>query len=319
MGRWAVLAAVAAIGLCGASQEAPARDKAEHGAQSAVQAQSQPAAQETQPPAPAPVKPKAHAETSSAAATKDAAEHPKEGPKWTDIVQALMAAAVAAFTAILTWVGIEQWKLLKSSTEESAAALAIARKAAEAAEETAKLTKANIEATHRPWVSIQDIALAGPIKVSDGSLVVPIKLALRNTGSTPAQSLNLMAQATLGPSTTKAPELLKQFSSEGRNFVQPFGECLFPGDETDSMDIHIWNWTDLADIEVIEGVQRIMVMIYGYVTYRSFLPDSVAHHTTFVCIVRGEKTVFLDVKDGLLEVEKTKVKAHRWPMGWTAD
>jgi hypothetical protein len=68
---------------------------------------------------------------------------------WPDVVQAVAAVVVAAFTAVLTWVGVLQARLLKRSTAMSRTALYAAKDSAAAAIRAAEIAEANLVALVR--------------------------------------------------------------------------------------------------------------------------------------------------------------------------
>ena len=72
-----------------------------------------------------------------------------EPVSWPDAVQALTAVVVAIFTAVLTWLGIVQSKLLRRSTVMSRTALYAAKDSAAAAIRAAEIAEANLIALAR--------------------------------------------------------------------------------------------------------------------------------------------------------------------------
>jgi hypothetical protein len=78
-----------------------------------------------------------------------------EDPPWTDKVSAFTAAIVALFTAVLTWVGIQQWLLLRKSTALSIEALEAAKLSAEAATLAAEAAEKAAAVAERALIDIQ--------------------------------------------------------------------------------------------------------------------------------------------------------------------
>ncbi|MBC7168929.1 hypothetical protein [Phenylobacterium sp.] len=197
-------------------------------AQGAIPNGEQPESRQKQsPPPPSAKNSPSQPEPNSAPANPGARENDVESPVWTDKVVAITAILVAVFTAVLTWVGIEQALLLRRSVRESASALDIARKSADAAAAGARATRrlvgattANAQAAHaavrisefandamlRPYVYLVDEAfypraVFGQIEHVGMSVAdfAPVRFSLKNFGQTPAKNVRLTARAYIGP------------------------------------------------------------------------------------------------------------------------
>lgn len=133
---------IVAIGGClallfAASVEAKAGQPVQERPQASVGGQDHARSRQREAP---PAAPEAKAQENQKGAAQQPTNGTDEPPKWTDTIMAITAVIVAAFTGVLTWVGWEQWKLLRRSTEESAAAIEIARRTAEATSSVASGT-----------------------------------------------------------------------------------------------------------------------------------------------------------------------------------
>lgn len=159
MRAWAVLAAVAAIGLCGASQ-APLPNNGERQDQQRDTQRPRQNQSVTAAPQPLPIDTPA-GRVSQGARDGDAKpqHHSEGGPKWLAIFRffdrhngsfnAIAALVVAFFTYFLWRIGERQTEILHQNASETRDSIDISRRSADAAEKSASAATAAARATRR--------------------------------------------------------------------------------------------------------------------------------------------------------------------------
>lgn len=115
-----------------------------------------------------------------------------DGPKSTDVVQALSAAATTLFTGVLTWFAYRQIRISAAQARIARVQAGIARRtlqetavAAAAAKDSATLARDTLILSQRPWIQV-DVSIGGPLRQDENGLHITLNLLLGNTGHTPA-------------------------------------------------------------------------------------------------------------------------------------
>lgn len=115
---------------------------------------------------------------------------------------------------------------------DTVAALAISKRAADAASEANKLSRDIFLASERPWVKA-NIRLAGDLLFDkSGDVAIPLTFELENVGKSPAKSVWIELEAfILGIDENRPQERLINFAAVARNKKQGhIGHTLFPHD-----------------------------------------------------------------------------------------
>jgi len=104
------------------------------------------------------------------------------------------------------------------------------KKAADAAESAAKTAASQLELAERPWVDA-NIALDGPFTFNTNGASIPLKITLRNTGHSPALSVNISPLPLIGHKAVDAANYREQVSRDAARIattMPQFGIALFP-------------------------------------------------------------------------------------------
>lgn len=196
-----------------------------------------------------------------------------------------------------------------------------ARTSANEAVEANRISRETFAASHRPWVAIRSIELTGPLIVANGMAQVSLQFALENTGTTPAQGVLVHPRCTLKPSVTEGVRLQAKFADGSRRDRYAYGETIFPGEKVPTYRSEVFNPDEMNHVPAEDGVQRILVFVYGFIGYRSFLDSDEMHQTRFAFAIGPTKDGPLEfvVHNGRLQVEAKDMRILRWATGWKAD
>lgn len=217
-----VLAAVAAIGLCGAMADAPG-DAASGNRQQETQASAPKTADGAAQPKPL-TRPASDSEKS---ANPKKAEPQKAGAGsyltrvfrwWKGVIfdpDNTSNFFIMLFTAVLTVVAIEQRFLLKRTAAESKDAVEIARQSAAAATSSARTAEESLRISQRAYIVMQDpnlgTAVNTVVRGARGNYLVVVGQVM-NAGNTNARDCKVQSQFRVVP-LNETPEF--EFSFEG--------------------------------------------------------------------------------------------------------
>jgi hypothetical protein len=103
------------------------------------------------------------------------------------------------------------------------------KESADAAKIAANIAAAQLELAERPWVDAS-IVIDGPLTFTVNGLNIPLKLTLRNTGHSPAQSVNISYLPLVGHKSINATNYRGQVceSATKMSVNMGFGVSLFP-------------------------------------------------------------------------------------------
>jgi hypothetical protein len=115
------------------------------------------------------------------------------------------------------------------------------QKSANAAHSAADTAARQLELTERPWVDA-NITLDGPFDFNQNGANIHLKLLLRNTGPSPAESTSISYLGLIGNKTANAENYRDQVCKDATRFTtsMPFGITLFPNvsfDQRESVGI----------------------------------------------------------------------------------
>jgi hypothetical protein len=104
------------------------------------------------------------------------------------------------------------------------------KKAADAAKSAADTAASQLELAERPWIDA-NISIDGPFEFNVNGANVHLKFTLRNTGHSPAQSINIYPLLLIGKKIAKATAYRDQACKESTRVsttMPQFGMVLFP-------------------------------------------------------------------------------------------
>jgi hypothetical protein len=112
--------------------------------------------------------------------------------------------------------------------------VSVTRQSADAARKAADVAEGTLVATNRPWASVAKIEIAGPLTFQNGEGKVPLTVALKNLGHSPAIRVSVNVKLVLS-NTTNLLAAQKEYCDHFRKPLPPGGIrpelTLWPGDQ----------------------------------------------------------------------------------------
>jgi hypothetical protein len=201
----------------------------------------------------------------------------------------LIVQAIAFFVqAIRLQQTIEAMKKIGADqSRDMQSSIAIADKAAKAANQSAEVAERALIAANRPWVKV-DIHVGGPIFYNVNGANFRLNYVLKNVGKSPATNVWINAQI-FAPAIglddhldLRAKQLEIIFGLKTR-LPSPFGFALFPGDVISQGIIVSIPADELK--RITQNAEFIAPTIIGAIDYRSSFSQS-SHQTGFIVEVR---------------------------------
>lgn len=135
---------------------------------------------------------------------------------------ALSTFAIFLATAVAVGVGIAQWHALRSTDKATHIAAVAAKQSAEIANQT-------LHAAQRPWLSFEDVKIAGPLTFDEIGGHLPIKFTVKNSGTSPAVGSYIHANVLWSEQNPFFPGDLIRKGATGLGVGNGSGEGIFPG------------------------------------------------------------------------------------------
>lgn len=176
----------------------------------------------------------------------------------------------------------ENRKQREEQHEETAAQLRVAQIQTD-------LTQAQLELSHRPWVSA-DIAITSSLIFDQRGAVLMLNVTMRNLGSSVAKHVSLWTEFVVSGvhDLNQAHERLCNIMKQPVNEKSDYGSLLFPGQVVIEPRPVIANQQDI-DQAVKSGpfkdVEAIGLHLIGCVDYQSSFDPKKHHQTKFVLLV----------------------------------
>ncbi|MBU4435465.1 MAG: hypothetical protein KKC14_13745 [Alphaproteobacteria bacterium] len=203
---------------------------------------------------------------------------------------------------------------------ETRAAADEARKSSAAGEEANRISREALVADQRPWISITNVSLAGPITFHpQNGWRIDLVFKFKNVGRSPA--LNVIPSIkVLVPQNRNLPEVHRLFAEETRaNAHRHFGQTVFPGQPGEqgvSTDITIDEFNAAMDFP--NDSKLIHPTIIGVIAYQTM--GGLTHLTGFNLLINTADgralTVPKNPPDGY---SVGGIQLMRSLMGWFAD
>jgi hypothetical protein len=221
-------------------------------------------------------------------------------------------ALLTLFTLLLVIVGIGQGIFLYRTDQGT-------HKAANAAEDAAKVAKDTLVAANRPWISVS-VEPAGPITWNDGGLQVRYKIILKNIGKSPAlnvthiEAISFEGDTALVEQQRNMPKAVAAAQLFGVANIMPddFREMIIQEQvDRETIEKYAASWTAAGG-----GPKLIMPVLLGTADYTTQF-DSIKRHSGFIYSVgfwdpaKGIIVTALDpASDGAIPAERVRILRH---------
>jgi hypothetical protein len=254
-----------------------------------------------------------HDQPNNQATYSRSAQTTNENESWKDLWQrtkrdpiALFTAVLAISTTLLFIIAIGQLWFLISAERTS-------KRAANAAEDSAKIATQTLKITHRPWVNFDGVLeVVTPLTFEAAGAKLGIRFTLKNGGSAVAKNVTVVfGDLRIGslPLPNEAAAILAPIYASQATPYDQFGRLILPGVTAEPTP----HTTELPRANFIANQNgTITAWIYGVIRYQDEFGER--HATSFIYnyIANGERRQFIEAPTvaGHLQITGTGNSAY---------